>query len=160
MVCADAAQSPRGVARRKEDGCRHEGGERERRRGEDDGAPPQRNRDRGLGRLCELRLAPDGWERGRQPVGRGLVQADGAVEVLQPLLTEVAEEDVQVFLLVLEQRLRRLRDQDLPPVPSGADPGCAVDGETCVTAAGRGSLAGMQSHSHLDLNALRPGMGE
>jgi hypothetical protein len=37
-----------------------------------------------------------------------LIEADRAIEVLQALLAEVAQRDVEIFLLVLEQRLRRL----------------------------------------------------
>ena len=75
-------------------------------------------------------------ERHRQTVGLGLVEADGAIEVLQPLLAEVSKEDVEILLLVLEQGLRGLGDEDLPAVPGRADPGRAVDCEARVPAAG------------------------
>ena len=67
---------------------------------------------------------------------------------------------MEVFLLVLEQGLRRLRDEDLSAVPGGADPGCAVNGESGVAPVVGDRLTGVQTHSHLDLDALRPGVRE
>lgn len=49
-----------------------------------------------------------GRKRAWQPVRCGLVKPDRAIEVLELLLAEVAKEDVQVLLFVLEQRLARL----------------------------------------------------
>ena len=61
--------------------------------------------------------SPDGREGLGQPVGGRLVEPDRAVQVLEVLLAEVAQLDVDVLLLVLEQRLGRLGDEDLPTVP-------------------------------------------
>ncbi len=75
-----------------------------------------------------------GGNEAGKPSAACLVQADGPLEVLEPLLAEIAEEDVQVLLLVLEERLRRLRDEDLSAVPGGADSRRPMHGEAGVAA--------------------------
>ena len=66
--------------------------------------------------------------------------------------------DVQILLFVLEEGLRRLRDEDLAPIPGRADPSRPMDGEPRVTTARRNRLARVQAHPHLDLHAVRPGV--
>jgi hypothetical protein len=121
---------------------------------------PERRRDRGLGGLGEGGVAADRRKRLGQP-GRGrLVEADRPVEVLEALLAEVPQEDVEVFLLVLEERLGRLRDEDLPAVPGRSDPRRAMDGKSRVAAVVRDRLAGVQAHPDLDLDIVRPRVRE
>ena len=72
------------------------------------------------------------------------------------LLTEVAQLDVEVLLLVLEQRLGRLGDEDLPAVPGRPDPRSPMDGEAGVAPVGGHGLARVQAHANPDLNSLRP----
>jgi hypothetical protein len=62
-----------------------------------------------------------------QAVGHGLIQPYRAIEILQTLLAEILEDDGEI-LFVLEQCLRRLRDQNLVAVTGGSDPCCAVNG--------------------------------
>jgi hypothetical protein len=76
------------------------------------------------------------------------------------LFVDVAEEDVQVLLLVFEQRLRCLRHEDLPSVAGGPDPGRTVNGKPGVASLGRHRMAGVQAHPHLDLHVVRPRVGE
>jgi hypothetical protein len=64
--------------------------------------------------------------------------------------------DVQVLLLVLEQRLGRLRNEDLPAVSSGSDPSGTVDCEAGIAAAGGDCLTRVQSHPYLDSHVVRP----
>jgi len=108
--------------------------------------------------LGQLSLVPQWRELGWETVRCHLVQAHGPVEVLEPLLAEVAEEDVQVLLLVLEQRLRRLRDEHLTTVASGADAGGAVDRQAGIAAVRYNRLAGVDPHPHLHLHPVRPAM--
>jgi len=67
---------------------------------------------------------------------------------------------VEVLLLVVEQRLGRLRHEDLPAVPGGPDPGGAMDGKARVTTLRGDGLARVQAHADLDLDALRPRVGD
>ncbi len=159
MVGLNGAQATTRVARKGEDGRKHRDA-RDRRDPADHPAqaPREPRSDRRLGRLREVSVTAERRELGRQPVGAGLVETDRPVKVLEPLLAEVAQEDVQVLLLVLEQGLRRLRYQDLPAVTRRADPGGAVDREARVPVAGCHRLARVQSHPDLDLHALGPGM--
>ena len=60
------------------------------------------------------------WEVVCETVRDRLVQPDRSLQVLEPLLSEVTKEDVQVLFLVLDERMRCLRYQDLatrPPPP-------------------------------------------
>ena len=67
---------------------------------------------------------------------------------------------MQVLLLVLEQCLRRLRDEHLPAVAGRADPSGAINRQARVAAAAGDRLARVQAHPHLDLDALGPRMRE
>ena len=62
-----------------------------------------------------------------------MVEPDGAVDVLQTLVAEVPQVDGEILFLVLEQALRRLRDEHLPAVTRSADAGGAMDREPRVT---------------------------
>ena len=161
VVGLDAGEPAGRVARGGEGGRRdqreqHAGG-----RGEDRPAAPPRRRERRFGGLLRASASPRGGGNDcGKPVRARLVEAHRPVEVLESLLAQVAQEDVQVLLLVLEQRLGRLRDEDLAAVAGGADACRAVHGEARVAAVGRARLAGVQTHAHLDLVAVRPGVRE
>ena len=67
---------------------------------------------------------------------------------------------MKVLLLVLQQRLGRLRDEYLPAVPGRSDARRAMDGKSRVAAVVRDRLACVQAHPDLDLDTVRPRMGE
>ena len=96
----------------------------------------------------------------RQADGGGLVEADGPIEVLEAVLSQVAQRDVEVLLLVFEQRLSGLGDEDLAAVPRRANAGRAMNCQTGVLAFVSRCLAGVDSHTHLDLHAVGPAVGE
>ena len=82
-----------------------------------------------------------------------LVDPHRPVEVLQPLGSEVAHGDLRELVLgVLEQGMRRLREQDLPAVPGRADARRAMDGQAEVAVRVERCLAGVNAHpySHVD----------
>src|SRR6266511_2035384 len=83
------------------------------------------------------------WKLRRELRRRHLVEPYGPVEILQLPHAEVAQEDVQVLLLVLDQGLGRLRHEHLPPVPRRADPGRPVNGEAGIAAVAGGRLPGV-----------------
>ena len=56
----------------------------------------------------QLGIGPQRQELGRQPVRGRLVETHRAIEVLEALFAEVLQVDVQVLLLVLDERLRGL----------------------------------------------------
>ena len=88
-------------------------------------APEQRNRLDG-----QLRLAQAAQRR--ELVTAELEEPERRPEVLQPVVAEVAEIEVTV-----EQRARRLRDDDLTAVAGRTDPGRAVDVHAHVTLVGQ-----------------------
>ena len=108
--------------------------------------------------MSGLRGAAEWWELEGKSVRRSLVDADRAIEILQLLLAEVTEVDVEILLLVLEEGLRRLRDEDLTSVPGRPDPRRPMDGEPGVATARCSRLARVQAHANLDLHAFRPGV--
>ena len=63
---------------------------------------------------------------------------------------------MELVLGLLDERVRRRRDEDLPAARDPADPGGAVDGEAHVAAGGDRGLAGMHAHANSDPPALRP----
>jgi hypothetical protein len=90
--------------------------------------------------------------RGEQPV-----DANGPLEVLEVLLSEVDEQKRCAFvLLVLEERPRRLREQDLAAGAGRADPRGAVDRDAVVLAVDDPSLARVDADAHPDGHALGP----
>ena len=76
--------------------------------------------DERMRRLRQVRpvQAPERGERAETE----LVDALRPGEVLQPVLAEIDD-----LLLVREQVARRIRQEHLPSVPGGRDPGCAMD---------------------------------
>ena len=95
--------------------------------GQHDGPSPPGAAQSHLGGLCEVSVTADRRETSRAGRCLRLIEADRPVEVLEPLLAEVSQEDVEiVLLLVLEQGLRRLGDEDLPAVPGRTNPCRAV----------------------------------
>src|SRR5881296_3341065 len=57
-----------------------------------------------------------------------------------------------------EQGVGRMRKQDLPAVPGGADARGAVDADADVVVRGSYRFAGMQAHPHAQRPAAWPGM--
>jgi hypothetical protein len=79
------------------------------------------------------------------------------VEVLDLMLAEVPEREIgDCRFVVVEKRLRRLRNEDLPSVRGGSDPGCAVDGHAPMALSRDRRLACVDSHAHLDGRVLGP----
>ena len=81
-------------------------------------------------------------------------------EVLEPEVTEFAEGEPVAEIRPREHR-RRLRQQHLPAVRRGRDPGGAVDVDphivgACLGARGR-SFSGVHPHAHTDRGAMREG---
>src|SRR5206468_7102884 len=150
VVRSDTAQPTCRGARREDQGGRDrrengEGG------GEDDRpASPHRHRDRGFERIGWRRLAARRRKLCGQPGCIDLVQANGALDVFEAHVTEVLQTGGEILLLVLEQALRRLRDQYLAPMAGRADAGGTVDGEPGVVTAGRRRLPRVDPYSHLD----------
>ena len=132
-VRADTRQAVLRVTAKKDSGA-DDGDERGRSRGQDHRSPPPGPAQSRLGGLCEVSVTADRRKRVGQAACVCLIEADRPVEVLEPLLAEVSQEDVEILLLVLEQGLRRLRHEDLPAVPRCTDPCCAVHREPGVTA--------------------------
>ena len=108
------------------------------------------------------RATPPGYLRSRrkkaprQVSGGNLVERHGTIQILQSMLPERPELDLEIVLLVGEQRLGRLRDEHLPSVRGGANAGGTVDGKAAVAAVRDLHLAGVDSHPHLELGAVRP----
>src|SRR5215210_8568911 len=105
MIRADLAQPTGGIPSCEEGGCADQRGEKERCGGKNSRTPPRRRADRCFGDLRQVGLVAQRWEGIEQSFARSLVEPDGTIEVLQPMLPEVAKEDVEILLLVLEQRL-------------------------------------------------------
>ena len=105
------------------------------------------------------RLRPQRREVRREPVDRELVDAHRPVEVLQQVRPEIVDRDaLELGLLVVEQRPRRLGDQDLSAVPRVADPSRPVDGEPDVLVADRCRLARVHTDPDAQIDALGPGV--
>jgi hypothetical protein len=104
--------------------------------------------DERAGRPREIRVR-DRLER-REVAVPELVQRDGLVEVLQPVLAELAE------LAARCVRRRRCGDDHLPAVARGADPGRAVDVDSYVALAGDMRIAGVNSDADADRAARKP----
>ena len=98
------------------------------------------------GRARELD-APRRAQRGELALAE-LVDAHRAVEVLEPVLPEVAEG------LRVEERRRRRRQEDLVAVREGGDARSAVDVLADVALCGRGRSARVQAHAHADRSRL------
>ena len=155
VVRLDRSKPAAARARREE---RDRGDRGDKRRGgncQDGGATPRGTGGRHRGGLC--RRARSNRREALRQLGPGhLVEAHWPVEVLEPLLAEVAEEEVEVLLLVLEERLRRLGDEHLATVRGSPDARGAVHGEARVAAVGSDRLAGVDAHAHAHLGAVRP----
>ena len=96
---------------------------------------------------------------GFQARRKELVDPDGAVEVLQPVLAQIAKLDAgEVVCVVLEERDGRLRDQDLPAVSHCAQSRGPVDCEADVAPVGDLGRAGVEADPHAQLGAGRPRM--
>ena len=95
VIRLDSAQAADRIPRRQEQRRRRPRQEAHCRQRQRHGATPEWAGESLPRRPRELRLMTDRREVGRQPVGPGLVEADRAIEVLEPLLAEVAEEDVE-----------------------------------------------------------------
>ena len=80
----------------------------------------------------------------------------GAIEVLQPVFTEIGERYV-CRQLAGDQFARRARDEDLPAVAGGADPCCAVHVQADVVIMRDRGLAGVDAHADPHIHALEPG---
>ena len=99
---------------------------------------------------------------GREPVGEPL--ADELEDRLGPVepgdagLAELAQPDAAPQL-VLDERGRRPRDEDLPAVPEVADAGRLVDGEADVPVAVHGRLARVEPHADADVPRPRASRG-
>ena len=111
--------------------------------------------------LLDLALPADERARGDGQVGRverpqrrevavaELVQALGVDEILEPVLSEVADRDV-----ALEKSSRRLGEDDLASVRGGRDAGGAVDVHPDVSLVGDDRLAGVEAHADADRAGL------
>jgi hypothetical protein len=101
------------------------------------------------------RHRPERRELARQPLHHQLVEPHGPVEILQPLLAQVAQLDPRrLLLLVLQQLTRGLRDKHLAAMCRRADPRRPVHGETVVATVARLRLACVDPHPHAHLDAL------
>src|SRR6266545_4938918 len=79
--------------------------------------------------------------------GEELVDPLGLVQVLQPVLTEVAQRDVGQWIIP-EQFAGRLRDEHLSAPTGRADPGGSVHAEADVALLADSRLAGMDAHTY------------
>ena len=95
---------------------------------------------------------------GGQSVDDELEDALGMLQVLEPMLAQVAQGDA-CGKLAAHQLLGRERDQRLPAMRDGAQPGTAVDGGAVVVALAQVGLAGVQRHAHAQRRGCRPGLG-
>jgi len=84
-----------------------------------------------------------------------LIQTLWAIEVLQPVLAEVAEVRA-VELGVLKDGRRRERDEHLPAVSRRHDASGAVHAEAVVALVGRARLGGVYAHSDPHVAFFRP----
>ena len=87
-----------------------------------------------------------------------LVQAFRLVEILQPVLPEVAQRDAGIERRANELG-RRLRQDDLLPVRGGHQAGAAVESRAEVVRSPPLDLAGVEPHSDADLAQRAPVLG-
>ena len=105
--------------------------------------------------------AAAGWPRGRrirraQPRRGKPEQANRPVEVLQLAFAHVDQREPGRFLVIFNDRLRRLGDEHLAAVRGGADPCGAMHGQSRVPAPGRDGIAGVNAHPDADLRTGGP----
>ena len=100
-------------------------------------------------------LASDGGEDLLQTGRLELIQTLWAVEVLQPVLAEVAEMRAGE-LGVLEHGRRRERDEHLPTVGRRHDASGAMHAEAVVALVGRARLGGVYAHPDTYVARFRP----
>jgi hypothetical protein len=146
-VLGASAEEKRGRDHRHQYGC---GGSEHR------GSAPPGAAQCGLGGLRQVGVTPHWRKVVGQAVSRRLVETHRTIEVLESLLAEVAERDVKVLLLVLEQGLRRLGNENLPAVPGRADTRGPVHREARIAAVARDGLARVKPHANLDLDSGGP----
>ena len=101
--------------------------------------------------------ALEGREVGRQVRDDELVQAFGALQVLEAVCAEVPQTHA-CRQVILDEGTRRLGQEGLPTVSSGADARRPMHVQADIAAGGKGRLAGMQAHAHPHRYTLRPGM--
>ncbi len=82
----------------------------------------------------------------------------GMLEVLQPMLAEVAQIDT-IRQRLAQQRPRRRRDQDLPAMADARDAAGPMDVEADVGLRREARLPGMETDPDADFAALRPRLG-
>jgi hypothetical protein len=82
----------------------------------------------------------------------------GAIEILEPVLTKIPQRDVG-RQLVGDQLARGARDQHLPTMSGCTDPGRAMHVQADVIIEPDFRLAGVDAHSHPDLDAVGPTLG-
>ena len=134
----------------------------------DDAAEGIGERVNGVGTLEKLSLVARRWlwERARPvPPGRWihrfqagdieLVDALRPIEILEPVLAEVAQGG-SLELCVLEDGRGCQRDEDLAPVSCSHDPGRAVHAEPVVALGGGARLGRVDPHSYAQLASRRP----
>ena len=158
VVRLDAAQPALRIARGQEQGRGDHGEDHEGGRRQHGPAAPERWRRGRLERFRRRCLAARRREIRREARRGDLVEANGALDVLEPLVAQIAHPDGEVFLLVLEQVLRRLGDEHLAAVTRGADACGAMDGEARIAAVDRHRLARVDPDPDLDLGLVRPGI--
>ena len=101
---------------------------------------------------------PQRGEAGVEPVDRQIMQMLRAIEILETVLTEVAERDA-FGERVHQERPRRFGDHDLSAVARGSDPCRTVDVDPDVVVAAHDTVAAVQTHADADLDAVGPGVG-
>ena len=98
------------------------------------------------------------WEPRRQPFADDLKDPLWALDVLQPMAPEIAEDDSR-RQVVLDQLACRVRDEYLSAVTHCADPGGAMHANARVALLADDGLARVNAHSHLDGSFFGPRMG-
>src|SRR5207248_5732314 len=156
VVRLDLRRATRRIPRREEHRSGDQSSERERQRRQGDWTSPEPLRDGRFGGTTQFARTPQRRKRTGKAISSSLVEADGPIEVLEAVLSKIAQGDAEILFLVLEQRLRRLRYEHLAAVPGCADAGGTVDSETRVLALASRGLARVNAHSHLNLHALGP----
>ena len=101
---------------------------------------------------------PGREEVGRESLDHQVVQAHREVEVLEPVLAEVAYGG-PLGDGVLDQAAGGAGDDHLAAVGRPGDPGRAVDVDADVVVPAQHPLAGVQAHAHPHREPLRPGVG-
>ena len=100
--------------------------------------------------MRERQLDASRCAQGRELALAELVDAHRAVEVLEPVLSEVAQR------LAVEERGRGGRDEDLVAVRERSDARSAVDVLADVALLGHGRSARVQAHAHADRSRFEP----